>query len=64
SEFFRYFIMPFEKAEGGNLPVRIIGSVGYYYRPVIEKVAAEYGLTIDKIALKPIDLLVEHHSKK
>jgi hypothetical protein len=44
--------------------VRIIGSVGYYYRPVIEKVAAEYGLTIDKIALKPIDLLVEHHSKK
>ncbi|MDD4819751.1 MAG: hypothetical protein PHD21_02830 [Flavobacteriales bacterium] len=62
SEFFRYFIMPFEG--DGKLPVRIIGSVGHYYRSVIEQVAKENSVTIDKIALKPIDLLVEHHSKK
>ena len=58
-EFFEYFIVPFCKE--GKMPVRIIGSVGYYYRDVIESVAKEYDIRIDKIALKPIDLLIEHH---
>lgn len=62
SEFFRYFILPFQKE--GKMPVRIIGSVGYYYRPIIEREAAKHGIEIDKIALKPIDLLIEHHSGK
>lgn len=62
SEFFEYFIVPFVRQE--KMPVRIIGSVGYYYRDIIGSVAARYGVEIDKIALKPIDLLIEHHSEK
>ena len=60
ADFFEYFIVPFFQTEG-KMPVRIIGSVGYYYRDVIERVAARYDIRIDKIALKPIDLLIEHH---
>lgn len=62
SEFFEYFVVPFYQEE--KMPVRIIGSVGYYYRDVIARVGVRYGVSIDKIALKPIDLLIEHHKGK
>lgn len=42
-------------------PVRILGSVGYYFEPQIRKRADMYGLNIDKIIKAPIEGLVEFH---
>jgi len=42
-------------------PVRILGSVGYYFEPQIRKRAEMYGINIDKIIKAPIEGLVEFH---
>jgi N-acetylglucosamine kinase-like BadF-type ATPase len=60
-EFVDYFIVNYDNYK--NLPIRIIGSIGYFYEDVINEVFAEYGLKIDKISKTPIEALVEYYSQ-
>ena len=60
-EFVDYFIVNYTNYK--ELPIRIIGSIGYFYEDVINEVFAEYGLKIDKISKTPIEALVEYYSQ-
>lgn len=44
-----------------ELPVRVLGSVGYYFEPQMRKRADMYGLNIDRIIKAPIEGLVAYH---
>lgn len=44
-----------------ELPCNFVGSVAYYYRPVLEEAALTFGIKIDKIIKSPIEGLVKYH---
>jgi hypothetical protein len=46
-----------------SYPLRILGSVGFYFEEQIRNRADKYGVHIDKIMKAPIDGLVEYHQK-
>lgn len=60
-EFFKYRILPFKK--GKETPIYFIGSIAYYFRDILEKVALKNNLVITDIIQRPIDGLVEYHKK-
>ena len=60
-EFFEKRVKPYEKKE---VPVYFIGSIAYFFRPVLEEVAKEYGYKIAGVIRRPIDNLIEYHKKK
>ena len=58
-EFFKYRILPFQPAEG--TPVYFIGSIAFYFRDILEKIAKKNGLSVTDIIQRPIDNLLEFH---
>jgi len=60
-EFVEYFILSYKNYK--ELPIRIIGSIGYYYKDIIDDVFAEYDLKIDRITRTPIEALVDYYSQ-
>ena len=44
--------------------VNFVGSIAYYYRPIIEESAAAQGMKVGKIIKSPIDGLVEYHKEE
>lgn len=58
-DFFYYRILPFEK--DSKTPIYFIGSVAYYFRDILEKVATKNKLIITDVIQRPIDNLVEFH---
>jgi glucosamine kinase len=44
-----------------DLPLGVVGSIGYYYKDFFESVAKEYGFTLSKVIKSPIDELVRYH---
>jgi len=38
-----------------------VGSVGYYFRPILEEVVAEYGMTVGNILKAPMEGLITYH---
>lgn len=58
-KFFERYIIQYPNYK--NLPVRILGSVGYYFEPQLRKRAEMYGVNIDHIIKAPIDGLVKYH---
>jgi len=44
-----------------DLPLGVVGSVGYYYKDFVENVSKEYGFTLKKVIKSPIDELVNYH---
>ena len=42
-------------------PLGVIGSIAYYYKDYLEKVAKEYGFSLKKVIKSPIDELVRYH---
>jgi glucosamine kinase len=44
-----------------DLPLGVVGSIGYYYKDFFENVAQEYGFTVKKVIKSPIDELVRFH---
>ena len=59
-EFVKYFIVNYEGYK--DLPIRIIGSIGFYYKDLLKEVFDEFDLKIEKINKTPIEALVEHYS--
>lgn len=58
-KFFERYIIQYPDYR--NRPVRILGSVGYYYEAQVRRRAMVYGIDIDKIIQAPIDGLVDYH---
>ena len=58
-EFFKYRILPFEKDT--NTPLYFIGSIAFYFRDILEKVAKKYDLKVTDVIQRPIDNLLEYH---
>jgi len=44
-----------------SLTVGFVGSIAYYYRPVLQQVMDDMGFTLSKILIDPIDGLKEYH---
>ncbi len=61
-EFIEKRILPYPKAK--EVPVYFIGSIAYFFRPVLEKIARKYGLHIKDVIRRPIERLVDYHKKK
>jgi N-acetylglucosamine kinase-like BadF-type ATPase len=59
--FFKYRVLPFKKPL--DTPVYFIGSIAYYFRDVLEKVAQKHHIQITDIIQRPIDNLVAFHQK-
>jgi len=60
-EFVDYFIINYDNYK--TLPIRLVGSIAYYYEDILKEVFAEYGLKIDKISKKPIEAMVEYYAQ-
>lgn len=59
-DFFERNILQYEFPD--ELPVNFAGSIAYYYRDILEKVASEYGFWIEKIEKSPLEGLIHYHS--
>jgi len=60
-EFFKYRILPFEK--DAQTPLYFIGSIAYYFRDILEKIAKKNNLKVTDVIQRPIDRLLEYHKK-
>ena len=58
-EFFKYRILPFEKSS--ETPLYFIGSIAFYFRDILEKVAKKYDLKVTDVIQRPIDNLLQYH---
>lgn len=45
-----------------SLPVNSVGSIGYYYKDLLEEAAKENGFSVGNIIKSPIDGLIKYHS--
>ena len=61
-KFFKYRVMPYKK--GAETPIYFIGSIAFYFRDILEKVAIKNKLKIAGIIQRPIDNLVAFHQRK
>jgi N-acetylglucosamine kinase-like BadF-type ATPase len=60
-EFFRYRVLPYDKTI--ETPIYFIGSIAYYFRDILEKIAKKNQLKITDVIQRPIDNLLEYHKK-
>ncbi|WP_397447276.1 N-acetylglucosamine kinase [Polaribacter sp. R77954] len=58
-EFFTYRILPFDKSS--DTPLYFIGSIAFYFRDILEKVAKKYDLEVTDVIQRPIDNLLKYH---
>lgn len=58
-EFFKYRILPFNKDASTRL--YFIGSIAFYFRELLEKVAEKNGLKVTDVIQRPIDNLLDYH---
>jgi len=61
-EFFKYRVLPYEK--DATTPLYFIGSIAYYFREILEKVAQKNGHVITDIIQRPIDKLLAYHQQE
>jgi N-acetylglucosamine kinase-like BadF-type ATPase len=60
--FFKTRILTYEKVY--DIPVHFVGSIAYFARDIIEKVAKKHKVTLGNIVRRPIDGLIEYHRQK
>lgn len=58
-EFFKFRILPYHPSE--ELPIYFIGSIAFYFRDILEKVAKKNGLSVTDVIQRPIDNLLAFH---
>jgi N-acetylglucosamine kinase-like BadF-type ATPase len=61
-KFFEVRILPY--ANYTSYPLGFVGSIAYYFKPILEKVVLKHNMQIAKITQCPIDELVEYHARK
>mgnify|MGYP005989662635 FL=1 len=60
--FFQYRILPFQK--DASTPIYFIGSIAFYFKDILDKVASKHDLVITDVIQRPIDNLVQYHKEK
>lgn len=60
--FFKYRILPFQKTS--ETPIYFIGSIAFYFKDILEKVASKHQLEITAVIQRPINNLVQYHKEK
>ncbi len=58
-EFFKYRILPYNKTP--ETPIYFIGSIAFYFRDILEKIAQKNNLVITDVIQRPIDNLLAYH---
>lgn len=62
---FRQFIernlIPYNRLD---LPLGVVGSVGFYYQSILKEVAKEMGITIGEVIKSPIEALISYHTQQ
>lgn len=61
-DFFDYHITRYTGYQ--NYPLRVVGSVGFYFRDILEAVADEYDMKIDLVIQNPVENLIKFHMIK
>lgn len=59
--FFEYQVLPYKEASTSE--INFIGSIAYYYEPILRSVAQELSLNVGIIVQRPIEGLVDYHIK-
>ena len=63
NSFKAFFVRNIQQYKGyADLKVNFIGSIAYYYRPVLEEAAMECGCTVGTIIKSPMEGLIAYHS--
>ena len=60
-EFFKFRILPYKVTP--ETPIYFIGSIAFYFRDILEKIASKNDLKITDIIQRPIDNLIEYHKQ-
>ena len=47
-----------------DVPVHFVGSIAYYFKEVLQKVAIKYSFTVGKIEKRPVEPLTQYHINK
>jgi len=61
-KFFEVRIVPYDRHL--HFKLGFVGSIAYYFKPILVKVAQKYGMEIEQIVQCPIDNLVAYHRPK
>jgi N-acetylglucosamine kinase-like BadF-type ATPase len=59
--FFENRIIPYKKPN--TVPIYFIGSIAFFFEPILKQVAKDFGLKIKGIIRRPIDNLIAYHKK-
>jgi len=57
--FFENRILPYKKAQ--QVPVYFIGSIAWFFKPILEEMAEKYDIKLGGIIRRPIDKLISYH---
>lgn len=49
--------------EKESMPVSFVGSIAYYYQPILEKAVSDHGLLLGQIMQDPVEGLIAYHRK-
>lgn len=60
--FFKTRILTYKEVK--DVPVHFVGSIAFFSKDIIEKVAKKYNVTLGTILRRPIDGLIEYHREK
>ncbi|SNR62602.1 N-acetylglucosamine kinase [Lutibacter flavus] len=60
--FFKTRILTYKEVK--TVPVHFVGSIAFFAKDIIEKVAKKYNVQLGKIVRRPIDGLIEYHREK
>ena len=58
-KFFKYRILPYQLSK--ETPIYFIGSIAFYFREILDDVAASHDLEITGVIQRPIDNLLAFH---
>lgn len=60
--FFKTRILSFDEVE--NVPVHFVGTIAYFAKDVIVKIAQKHNVTLGEVVRRPIDGLIRYHREK
>jgi hypothetical protein len=60
--FFKTRVLTYDQVY--NVPVHFVGSIAYFAKDIIEKMAIKHKVELGKVIRRPIDGLIEYHRQK